>query len=190
MTRSFVPAVVVCSFAGAAVSHAQNDPQTAYVPLTLAQKYLYTLDKVTGEGALAVVLMKSTFDQLRDEPHQWGYGTDAFAIRTASRFGRSFLRQNIAFGMRALDGEDPRYFVSGHGSKWTRTKYAIGHSFAVRNNRGDLMPAYSLLVSSYATPFLADEWRPDHHGVPRLLGSGTAATGMAVGSSIFQEFWP
>ena len=190
MKRCFVPAIVVCSLAGSFDLHAQDDPPPAYVPLTLEQKYLFTLNKVTGQGGLAVVLLKSSVDQFRDMPRQWGVNADSFAVRAASRFGRSFVRQNLAFGIRALDGEDPRYFVSGHGGKWTRTKYAIVHSFAVRNDRGNLMPAYSLLISSYATPFIVNEWRPDRVSVARELGNGTGAIGFAVGSSIFQEFWP
>ena len=190
MKCSFVLAAVVCSLAGTIVLHAQDDPQPAYVPLTLEQKYLFTLNKVTGSGGLAVVLLKSSVDQLREMPHQWGDNGESFAVRTAARFGRSFVRQNLAFGVRALDGEDPRFFVSGHGGKWERTKYAIGRSFMVRNDRGNLMPAYSLLVSCYATPFIANEWRPDRMSVPREFGSGTSALGFAVVSNVFQEFWP
>ena len=193
----------MCALAGVVVLHAQDAPaaldpvdttvgptQSVYTPLTLGQKYLFTARKTFGGGGLALVSMKAAFDQTLDRPHQWGTGADSFAVRTASYFGRSFLRQNIAFGVRALDGEDPRYFVSGTGTKWERAKYAIGHTFAVRNDAGNWMPAYSLLVSDFATPFIVNEWRPDRHSVPREFRTGAAGLGIAIGSSLWQEFWP
>ena len=190
MTRSSTGVLVLCALAGAMILPAQDDPQPAYVPLTLEQNYLFSLNKVVGSGGLALVGMKASFDQAFDHPRQWGSGADSYAVRFASRFGRSFVRQNIAFGVRALDGEDPRYFVSGQGGRWQRTKYAIGHTFAAHNAHGGLMPAYGLLVSDYATPLIANQWRPNHDSATRAFGIGSLAVGISVGSSIWQEFWP
>ena len=187
MKLTIVSALVVCALAG--VSDAQ-DAQSAYVPLTLDQKYFFSMNKVVGKGAAGAVMLKAAFDQLREEPQQWGDHADSFAVRGASHLGRSFVRQGLAFGVRALDGEDPRYFVSGEGGRWARTRYAMVHTFEARNDRGQWMPAYSLLVSAYGTAFIANTWRPDHRGVGYNFGAGTAAIGLAVGSSIVQEFWP
>jgi hypothetical protein len=189
MNRSFTPAAVVCALAGACVIHAQDAPP-AYVPLTLEQQYSYSMNKAIGGPGLALVMIKSSFDQLRDTPNQWGSSGDSFAVRTASRFGRSFLRQNIGFGVRALDGEDPRYFPLGTGTKWTRTKYAMGHTFAVRNSSGNYMPAYSLLAADFGTPFLSNKWLPAPYTTPHEVRIGALAVGLAVGSHVFQEFWP
>ncbi len=189
MTRSFATALVVCAFAGALVSRAQ-DTDPAYVPLTLGEKYQFSLNKVIGTGALTTVALKASMDQMLDRPHAWGPGIDSYAVRTASYFGRSFVRQNLAFGVRALDGEDPRYFRSGRGTKWERSKYAIAHTFMVRNDSGGSMPAYSLMVSSFATPFLANQWRPDRCMAGREVGAGFGGLGIAAGSSILQEFLP
>ncbi|SRR5579885_3225013 len=188
MIRSFAPAGVVCALAGCCFSHAQ-DLQT-YQPLTLGEQYRFTLNKTVSPGALGLVLFKSLFDQMRDQPHQWGANADSFTVRAASHFGRSLLRQNIAFGIRAADGEDPRYFRSGQGGKWTRTRYALAHTFSVHDARGGWMPAYSLFVSSYATPFLANEWRPDRRTVPCELRAGTMSIGIQALSNLMQEFGP
>jgi hypothetical protein len=189
MNRCTAPALVVCALVGALNLSAQ-DSQNSYVPLTLEQSYLFSLNKVVGGGGIALVAFKSAFDQLRDAPAQWGTEADSFATRAAWHFGRSLIRQNIAFGVRALDGEDPRYFVSGHGTKWERTKYAVEHTFVVHNSSGGWMPAYSLFLSSYATPFAVNDWRPVPRTVPHEIGAGSAGVGIAVVSSVFQEFWP
>jgi hypothetical protein len=166
------------------------DSQPVYVPLTFQQDLFFGINKVMGPGGLALVSLKSGFDQLRDEPRQWGPNADSLAVRAASRFGRSFVRQGVALGVRELDGEDPRYYPLGQGTGWERTRYAIGHSFLAKNRQGKWMPAYSVLIANFATPFIAYEWRPDYQSVPRGFRAGAAGLSFAVGSSVFQEFWP
>src|SRR5215813_9804589 len=100
MNRSYAPAVVVCALAGSVLSHAQN--LQTYQPLTLGEQYRFTLSKTVSPGAIGLVLFKSSFDQIRNEPHQWGPDADSFTQRAASHFGRNLVRQNIAFGVRAL----------------------------------------------------------------------------------------
>jgi hypothetical protein len=141
------------------------------VPLTLVQKYLVTMDQVAGPGALFAVGLHGMFDQALDRPHQWGPGAGAIGPRIASDFGRRFLRQNIAFGVRALDHEDPRYFRSGQGN-------------------GSAMPAYSLFVSAATMPFIAQSWRPETFSMARGFGGGTVSIGVALATNIWDEFWP
>jgi hypothetical protein len=158
-----------------------------FVPLTLGENYLFTLNKVFSPGSMFLYSLHASIDQAMIKPQAWGTGPGGYALRSANVFGRSFVRQNVAFGVRALDHEDPRYFVLGHGGGWTRVKYAIERTFVVRNDSGGNMPAYSLFASSFATPYIADEWRP---GVVHPLRAGTLGVGFAVGSNVFQEFWP
>ncbi len=162
----------------------------ADVPLTLVQKYLVTMDQVAGPGALFAVGIHGMFDHVLDRPHQWGPGAEAIGPRIASDFGRRFLRQNIAFGVRALDHEDPRYFRSGQGSVLSRVRYAAMHTFLVRNDDGSAMPAYSLFVSAAAMPFIAQAWRPETFSVARGFGGGGVCIGVAIATNIWDEFWP
>ena len=206
MFRHCLTAGVVCAFGGVLLAPLQaQDPETPpndavvssstftptlYAPLTLAQKYLYSVNQVFSPGSMFLYGLHAGIDQWRDLPHQWGSGEESYAVRTASFFGRSFLRQNIAFGVRAFDHEDPRYFPLAHGSHWTRVKYAIVRTFLVQNDLGGIMPAYSLVASAYMTPFFADKWRPDHFDDTHPLRVGSGSIGIAVGSNVFREFWP
>ncbi len=174
---------------GGSLGFAQ-DLSPSYTPLTLGEQYRFTWNKTFGAGSVATIMMKTSIDQFRDTPGQWGANADSFAVRAASHFGRSFLRQNIAFGVRALDGEDPRYFVSERRGTWGRTKYALGRTFVARGPDGNWMPAYSLFASAYATPFLVNEWRPEPRSVPGELRTGTVGLGIAAVSNVFQEFLP
>lgn len=162
-----------------------------YVALTWAQNYAFSLIKMTGAGALPLLALHAAFDQARASPVQWGGGMDSFGVRMASDFGRSFVRQNVSFLVRAVDHEDPRYFRLGHGSGWTRTKWALRQTFLARNsNGGGWMPAYSRFIANSVVPVAASQWGPAE--LPPLKGvrSATVTFGVAGGSNVFQEFWP
>ncbi|HML15921.1 MAG TPA: hypothetical protein VK419_02800 [Bryobacteraceae bacterium] len=162
----------------------------AYIPLTLGQNYLFTADQVAGPGALFAVGIHGFLDEALNRPHQWGTGEGAIGLRIASDFGRRFLRQNIAFGVRALDHEDPRYFRSGQGNLLTRVRYATVHTFLVRNDHGSAMPAYSLFISSSTMPFIAQSWRPEPFSVGRGFAGDGVSIGFAMATNMWNEFWP
>jgi hypothetical protein len=161
-----------------------------YIPLTLGQKYLYTFDKVLGPGELFADGFHGLLDYGLNKPRQWGTEGGSIGLRAASTFGRSFLRENIAFGVRGLDHEDPRYFRSGRGSFFVRTRYAAIHTFTVRKDNGSTMPAYSLYVAGSTMPFIAQSWRPEQFSVARGFGGGGTILGLAVVANVWNEFWP
>ena len=158
--------------------------------LTLKQKYFYTLGEMFTAPALIGFAIHAGFDQFRNDPAQWGQNPDSFAVRISSHFGRAFVRQDIAFAVRAIDHEDPRYFRLGNGTGWKRTKYAIKNTFIAHNDNGSMMPAYSRFISDYSTPFLVEVWRPEPFTASRGLRNGTVAFGLGSANNLWREFWP
>lgn len=171
-------------------SSAAFTPDTTYAPLTLGQKYLYSLQRTVAPADWAGFALRSTIDQLWSRPVTWGSGPQSFGIQMASHFGMRLLYQNMAFGVRAIDHEDPRYFRSGHGTVWKRTEFAVVHTFAVRKDDGGEIPAYSLFFAAYATPAIAHVWRPGPFGASRELGAGSIGIGVGVAESVWREFAP
>jgi hypothetical protein len=169
---------------------AQNDQIPPYKPITLKQKYQYSLEQMFSGPRLISILAHAGIDQAMVNPHAWGSDAPAFGIRTASLFGRSFVRATIGSGIRGLDHEDPRYFYSHKSDNWQRTKYAIVHTFEVHNDNGSMMPAYSRFIGDFGMPFLAQTWHPGGINAPVALRSGAVGIGMGMGMNIAQEFWP
>jgi hypothetical protein len=159
-------------------------------PLGLGQKYLYSLDRIAGPAAWIGFGVGAGIDQIWKKPASWGSNSESFGVRVGDHFGAVFLHENIAFGVRAFDHEDPRYFRSGHGSGLTRARYAFIHTFAVHSDNGSLMPAYSLFVASYATPAIAHVWRPGPLTIGRDVRGGSIGLGIGVFENIFREFSP
>jgi len=162
----------------------------AYVQLTLGQNYLWSMHEMFNPVPLLVIAAKAGIDHSDNNPSRWGQGMEGYATRAASHFGRSFLRENIAFGIRAVDHEDPRYFRAHSKGAWKRTGYAASRTFVARSERGGNMPAYSTLVADFATPFIAQTWRPEPISAGRELRSGVMGIGINAVSNVGQEFWP
>jgi hypothetical protein len=191
------------TFAGAGVVLAQeaplidpspSDPAVAVtptiIPLSIGQKYLYSLGEIFGPDRLVAVGAHAALDQMGVRPVQWGGHPESFAIRFASYFGDSLLKHTIEFGVRAVDHEDPRYFRMGHGRPLTRFGHAVFHTFVVHSDRGGWMPAYSLPVEAFATPYLVRQWRPERFHTSTTLEAGTLNVGIEMGANILREFWP
>jgi hypothetical protein len=168
----------------------QNGQEPPYKPINLKQKYIYSIEQMFSGPHLLAILAHSGIDQAEVAPHAWGSNAPAYGVRTASLFGRSFVRATIASGIRGLDHEDPRYFYSHKKTNWDRTKYAVVHTFEVHNDNGSMMPAYSRFLGDFGMPFLAQTWHPGGLNVGDAMRSGGISIGMGIGMTIAQEFWP
>jgi hypothetical protein len=174
-------------------SQATDDPPVVnpdYTPLTFKERYLYSVDQIFSVPRMIGIIARTSIDQGTDTPSGWGGGTEGYAFRLASHFGRAFVHENVAFAVRAIDHEDPRYFVLGQGSKWTRVKYATKATFVVRRDDGKMIPAYSRFISDFSMPFISQAWRPEAIRGGRELGTGSIALGTGVANNVFLEFWP
>lgn len=168
----------------------QADEAPPYTPITLKQKYVYSIEQMFSGPRLIAILAHTAIDQAEVNPHAWGSDAPAFGIRAASLFGRSFVRATVASGIRGLDHEDPRYFYSHKKNNWDRTKYAIVHTFEVYNDNGSMMPAYSRLIGNFGMPFLAQTWHPGGINAGDALKSGGIGIGVGMAMTVAQEFWP
>lgn len=187
--KQFLAALFVFSLAIAQDASKSTAPP-APDPLDLRQKYLYSLDRIGGPGAWVGFAAHAGLDQLWKRPTNWDDGSDSFGVRMASHLGARFIHENVAFGVRALAHEDPRYFRKGRGPVLTRVGYAIVNTFEVHNDDGSLMPAYSLFVSCYATPAIDRDWHQGPFTLGREARTGTIGLGTGVAQSLWHEFSP
>jgi hypothetical protein len=173
--------------AGSAMS-ATNPPPA---PLTLPQKYTYALKDAFQPARLLYLFARAGVDQANDSPKPWGGGTNAYAVRVASRVGSNLVKENIAFGVAAVDHEERRYFRLGESSSgWLRTRHAVRRAFIARSENGGEMLAYSNFVSAFSAPFITQAWRPDGVKGGRELRGGSISMGMNAATNLWKEFIP
>jgi hypothetical protein len=160
-------------------------------PLTLGEKYRYTFVRTFGAQELVVMTAGAGIDQWDRHPDEWGTGWDAFGVRVASHFGQNLIKQHLAFGVRALDHEDPRFVLSHQKGMWPRVQFAIVHTFVVKNDNGKMMPAYSRFASDYGATFISRQWWPERfHTVQEGFRGGSVTLGLDVVYNIAREFLP
>lgn len=160
-------------------------------PLTLREKYRIALNRSIDPIEFVRIAAGAAIDQGRNYPREWGQGWDAFGVRMASGFGQQLVREQIEFGVWAIDHEDPRYRRSGLHGVWPRTKYAIVHTFLARRDDGSQIPAYSRFIGDYGAGFVSREWYPDRfHNVSQGIEAGSVSLGLDVGLNVAREFIP
>src|SRR5690348_18102481 len=81
-------------------------------PMTVAQKYKYHMKQAVDPWGVLRGGAGAALDQWRDHPGGWGQGWDTYGVRVASHFGQNFIKQNILFGVQALDHENPEHIRS------------------------------------------------------------------------------
>ncbi len=160
-------------------------------PLTVREKYFYTINRTFGVQPLLITLAGAGIDQIDRHPDEWGSGGDAFAVRVASHLGHNLVKQHIAFGIRAIDHEDPRFEPSHKKRILDRIKFAVIHTYVVRSDSGKLMPAYSRFVSDYGAAFISRQWWPDRfQTVQEGFRAGSVSLALDAPYNIAREFLP
>ncbi len=170
---------------------AQFSSSTDRHSLTLDEKYRLSLKRTFDPVEIFRLSASAAINQGRNYPSEWGQGWDAFGVRIASQLGQQLVREQLEFGVWAVDHEDPRWHRSGLTGVWPRTRYAIVHTFIAKSDSGTTMPAYSRFVGDYGAGFISRRWYPDRfHTVGQGLEAGTISLGFDVGMNVVREFWP
>jgi hypothetical protein len=159
--------------------------------LTLGEKYRLSLKRTFDPVEIFRLSTSAAINQWRSYPSEWGQGWDAFGVRFASQLGQQLVREQLEFGVWAMDHEDPRWNRSGLTGMWPRTRYAIVHTFITKSDSGTTMPAYSRFVGDYGAGLISRRWYPDRfHTASQGLEAGTISLGFDVGMNVAREFWP
>jgi hypothetical protein len=165
----------------------QSDPE----PLTLGEKYKLAVDRTVDPLEIVRIAVGAAYNQARNYPSEWGQGWDAFGVRAASGFGEQLVKEQIEFGVWAIDHEDPRHRRSGLQGVWPRTKYAVVHTFIARRDDGTTIPAYNRFIGDYGSGFVSREWYPTRfHNVQQGLDAGSVNLGFDVAINVAREFLP
>ncbi|HLK22088.1 MAG TPA: hypothetical protein VKT81_24235 [Bryobacteraceae bacterium] len=159
--------------------------------LTIGEKYKLALNHTFDPEEIVLIAASAAINQKRTYPQEWGQGWDAFGVRVASQMGQQLVREQLMFGVWAIDHEDPRWKRSGLTGFWPRTRYAIVHTFITKNDSGDTMLKYSRFVGDYGAGFISREWYPDRfHTAGEGLKAGTISLGFDVAKNVVREFLP
>lgn len=178
------PSVTVDRKASSPVDHA----------LTLKQRLrLYSLSMISPDTILRPAL-GAGIEQWENEPPEWGQGAEGYGKRFASDAARYAIGKTLRHGFAALDGEDPRYFLSEDTRTWPRIKHAVVETMTAQTASGRRIPAYSRFIGEYGSAFISNEWYPEFPENRATAGDaavrGTKTLLASIGYNVLYEFLP
>jgi len=170
-----------------------NDPQPVNTPVQLT---LHTRFKMYVHGTVSPVSLigpavGAGFGQWNNNPEQWGQGMAGYGRRFGSGVARNTIANTIAFGVAAIDHEDPRFMPSHESSILKRATHTVAGTFVTHTDRGNRIPAYSRFIGAYSASFIANTWYPESKAtVGGGFQRGTTALLSTVAWRLLLEFGP
>lgn len=159
--------------------------------LTLAErKHLYVRSIFSPESIIGPAF-GAAIGQWEDEPPGWRQGGEGYGKRFASGVARHEIGETIRFGFAAVDGEDPRYFLSEDRGVWARIQHAVVSTFVSQTSSGHTIPAFSRFAGTYGAAFISNTWYPENRaGAGDAARRGSTALASGIGFNLLREFMP
>jgi hypothetical protein len=169
-----------------------SPPQaTPFTPLTPEEKVRRRALRLVEPVTLFSAAFGAGFNQLRNEPEQWGQGAEGYAKRFASAEGYIAAHNTIALGFDLALHLDPRYRRLGEGGFKPRMWNAVRQTFIADKDSGGTMINVSELAGSFGAGFIANTWEPaGHNGVGDGLTRGTIGLAYHTLKNVVREFLP
>jgi len=157
--------------------------------LLVKQRFcLYGSKLVTPQAVFGAAFF-SGVAQFRDDPVEWGQGTEGYARRFGTRYTQGMAKTTGEFVFSLAAHEDPRYDLSKSRTFWGRTGHAFARMVVVKNLDGNTRPAYSKFAGAASSGLVGLAWYPDRLNRPVDVASRSAsAFGGYLASNMFQEF--
>lgn len=172
-------AVLVCAAAARAQPVAAYDPFHEFIGNTIKSPAFH----VEALGAAMI-------DQAGHFPKEWDDEGDAFAKRTAGRFGQAFIAGIAEASAAAALDYHVGYERCSCSGGFRRLGHAVVHTFVVSRVKGGYVVNTPFLFSRYASAAIANAWLPPSYKAGDVISQGTASLGSAVGLNILDEFGP
>ncbi len=162
-----------------------------YTPIPVSQKFLIASQDSFDYAVPLLGAISGGFGQLTDQNPSFGQGLKGYARRLGTSCGDQIIGNMMTEGiLPTLLREDPRYFVRGSGSKWSRTYYAVTRIFVIRTDSGKKRFNFSEVLGNATAVAISNAYYPDG----RNAASNASRLGLQLGidalSQVLKEFWP
>ena len=165
--------------------------QAPYRMISGKERVQWAAIETFGPESLFIGTLTAGIGTGRDRPVEYGPHWDGFAKRYGMRFTGVASSSTIEAGLGAIWGEDPRYERNQNLSFKHRLGNVFLLSFAARNRRGKLVPAYARYIAIPGNNFLSNTWRVSSEANTSSALTRTAYGVLAeVSSNAWSEFWP
>ncbi|HVH50346.1 MAG TPA: hypothetical protein VM781_01670 [Candidatus Bathyarchaeia archaeon] len=168
-----------------------SSAQASYRMISGKERIQWAALETFGPESLFIGTLAAGIGTGRDRPQEYGPHWDGFAKRYGIRFTGVAASATIEAGLGAIWGEDPRYVRNQNLPFKHRLGNVFLFSFAARDRRGKVMPAYARYIAIPGNNFLSNTWRVSSEANTSSALTRTAYGVLAeVSSNAWNEFWP
>ena len=162
-------------------------------PLTVTQKFKVTARSVFDPVNFVWFGLLAGISQAENSESGYRQGWKGYEKRYAAFMGDGIIENfSTQAVLPALLHQDPRFFQSGQGGFWRRTRYAVTRIFVTRADSGKSQFNYSEIVGSAAASAISTYTY--HPREDRNLANTGSVWGSQVGydalTYVIKEFWP
>ena len=162
-----------------------------YKPLTTGEKFKLASEDAFDRGTVGLAALFGGEAQLTNANRTFGQGAAGFARYFGAAYGDLVVGDYITEAVvPALLHQDPRYFLRGTGSGWSRLGYAMEQIFWTHRDSGGTQFNYSEVIGNSTATAISISYYADN----RTAADGVSKLGMQLGvdmaANILKEFWP
>ena len=133
----------------------------------------------------------SGLGQMQNQNPTFGQGTAGYAKRFAGAYGDQAIGNMLTEGVvPSLLHEDPRYFLRGTGSGWSRAGYALSRIFVTRTDSGGSRFNNSEIFGNAFTAGIANAYYPSGRNLHDNLVRFGSQLSVDAFTNVLKEFWP
>jgi len=104
----------------------------------------------------------STWDQIRNEPPEWGSGPSGFGKRAASHHTQSLIQNSLSTIGNAALGYEPRYDQCKCDGTWNRIRHAVVRNFVTYNRtEKERRPQFAMYGAAFGSGAISTVWKPE-----------------------------
>jgi hypothetical protein len=169
-----------------------NDTAAKPGPLTVREKFIFSMHQSFDVSAHLVNLFQTTGQQALDSQPHYGQGWDAYGKRFVASEVDQITGSVLIDGMLpSILHQDPRYFRQGEGSFASRAWYAINRTVVTRTDGGAAAFNTSETLGQFISCGISLSYYPQQdRSVTRLLSNWGVNLAGNSGYNILSEYYP
>ena len=103
----------------------------------------------------------AAWDQIHNEPPEWGSGPSGFGKRAASHHAESIIQYSISTVGNSVLGYEPRYDQCKCIGGWNRFRHAVSRNFVTYNRtEKERRPQIAMYGAAFASGAITTVWKP------------------------------
>jgi hypothetical protein len=162
-----------------------------YTPITARQKLTIAAKDSFDYPLLGLSALLASYGQLTNENPSFGQGLAGYSRRVGVEYGDQAIDNMMTEGFfPVMLHEDPRYFLRGYGTAWSRAWYAATRVFVTKTDSGGTRFNFSEIAGNAAGTAISNAYTPDQRNVAENVETWWTQIGIDSVSQVLKEFWP